>query len=765
MSQQSSPQGLNRSIYIAIVVSGFIHAVTFFLAKSSFSQWRWQHVPFHSAIEVFGGAIAIFVCFLLLNLEKNKRGTSFNIPIAAAIGAMGILDISHALVEPGKLFVWFHSIATFFGGIFFLLVVLPSFIQTRLKSTFVYLVLCIAILLAAFSFIYPQLVPDMVIDGRFSTFAIMLNTVGGTCLIIASVKLYYSYRKDKKTDDLLFILHCSMFGLAAIMFQQSFLWDLSWWGWHLLRLLAYGVALWFALLNEKYLFAQLKHSVDRAEKHVEITEKQQAAILSSLNDAVVVVDRFSKIKLFSASAELMFKIPKEEALKINCNQIMACSQHANIISAFEDVLSHQKAPDHKVKLSGIKKNNSVFPLDVAVTKLDLEGELHFIAVIRDISVEVEQKRKLKQAVKDAQSANIAKSAFLANTSHEIRTPMHGLYGNLQLLRDLNLPPTAHQYVHSAISCSKNLMVIINDILDFSKIEAGKLDIESVKFDLSELLENIRLEMSTQAEKKGLSFDFKSHIAHAHWQGDPVRIYQVLNNIVSNALKFTQTGCVSFISEYDAQSSRLKFTIKDTGIGMSESDIGKLFNRFEQADITTTRKYGGTGLGMSITKSLIELMGGQISVRSWLAVGSEFTVTIPSEKSTSKEPPEQNADTIIKFSNSHILLVEDNKMNQMIANAMLAETQVQITLAENGQEALDILHEHIDLVLMDIQMPVMDGIEATKHIKAIRSDLVVIALTANVSTEDIVIYKSTGFDDVIAKPVDKKQMLSTLSKYL
>jgi CheY-like chemotaxis protein len=273
------------------------------------------------------------------------------------------------------------------------------------------------------------------------------------------------------------------------------------------------------------------------------------------------------------------------------------------------------------------------------------------------------------------------------------------------------------------------------------------------------------EMQNQAAQKGLSLIFENRISERFWLGDPVRIYQVLSNITSNAFKFTQTGNITFIAEHRSDSGQLRFIIKDTGIGMSNDQVKRLFNRFEQADITTTRKYGGTGLGMSITKSLVGLMLGDISVQSAQGSGSSFTVTLPAVQSNNKPAKVTVPSSIRDLSDFHILLVEDNAMNQMIANAMLAETNVQITLAENGQIALDRLNDGIDLVLMDIQMPVMDGIEATGHIKNMRPDLAIIALTANVSSADIALYHSTGFADVIAKPVDKKQMLSIIYKHI
>ncbi|MCF6458496.1 MASE3 domain-containing protein [Pseudoalteromonas sp. MMG024] len=260
LKQPNSPLRFSKTIVITILLSAFIHLLTFALAKTTLSQWRWQHIPFHSAVEVIGSVIALLVCFLLINLEQSKRGTSFNLVIAAAIGTMGVFDIAHALVKPGNLFVWLHSLATFFGGLLFAIVLLKPKFTNAISTRFVFVVLLLSLIISIVSIIFPQHVPIMVQQTRFASLATFMNMFGGIALLFAAIKLFFVYKQYKKSDDLLFILHCSMFGFAAIMFQQSFLWDVSWWGWHLLRLLAYGVALWFALQNERYLFLQLQSS-------------------------------------------------------------------------------------------------------------------------------------------------------------------------------------------------------------------------------------------------------------------------------------------------------------------------------------------------------------------------------------------------------------------------------------------------------------------------------------------------------------------------
>ncbi|KPV97763.1 Autoinducer 2 sensor kinase/phosphatase LuxQ [Pseudoalteromonas sp. P1-9] len=782
LKQPSSPLRFSKTIVITILLSAFIHLLTFALAKTTLSQWRWQHVPFHSTVEVIGGVIALLVCFLLINLEQSRRGTSFNLVIAAAIGAMGIFDIAHALVKPGNLFVWLHSLATFFGGLLFALVLLKPKFTKAISTRFVFMILLLSLIISAVSIIFAQQVPIMVQQQRFTSLATFMNMFGGIALLLAAIKLFFFYKQFKKSDDLLFILHCSMFGFAAIMFQQSFLWDISWWGWHLLRLLAYGVALWFALQNERYLFRQLQSSnetllqqekatqasLDSANKRIAISERQQAAVLASLSDAIIVINQKGHIKLFSTSAESMFGWQSREVLGKNVTLLMNnefAEKHDEFVANYR--VKHSPSAIGKNRdLIAKRKNGDEFPIGLTISHLLLDEEHHFVGVIRDITERKEQERLIKHAKEVAESANNAKSAFLANTSHEIRTPMNGVYGNLQLLNELKLNKVASSYVKDALDSTKALMTVVNDILDFSKIEAGKLSLECTPFKLSELLANLHADLIQTALAKNIAFNILNQVEHDLWIGDPTRIKQVLLNICSNAIKFTQQGSVTLSILPNTNKPLITFLVNDTGIGMSEKSIDKLYLRFEQADDSITRKYGGTGLGMPIAQSLIKLMSGSINVTSELNKGTNFTIRIPLTRAK-EDAQNQNAqaEEIINLSEKRLLLVEDNPINQVLVKAMLQPTKAQLTIVNNGLQALEAISDSFDLILMDMQMPVMDGKTATTKIRENDTSTPIIALTANIMQSDIQSYHEIGCNDWIGKPIEKTLLLDKLQQYL
>ncbi|MDE3273728.1 ATP-binding protein [Pseudoalteromonas sp. G4] len=781
MFQLSETHRLSKTIVITIFLSAVIHLSTFILAKTLMSDWRWVNIPVHTAVEVLGGVIALLVCFLLVNLEQSKRGTSFNIIIAAAIGVMGILDIAHALLSPSNTFVWLHSAATFFGGVIFSLILLPTKYASAFNAKFVWRMLLFAVLLSFFAILQPHLMPNMVTNKQFTPLAVLLNIFGGAALLLCAIKLFFQYRKFRKVDDLLFILHCSMFGFAAIMFHQSFLWDISWWGWHLLRLLAYGVALWFALMNERFLFSQLQSSneslvekeketqasLDIAQKRIAISEKQQAAVLAGLSDAIIVINNKGIIKLFSKSAQSMFGWHKREVLGKNITLLMNekfAAQHDDYV-ANHQIKNSPSVIGKNRDLIAKRKNGQEFPIELTISHILLDEEHHFVGVIRDITDRKAQEAIIKQAKETAESANIAKSAFLANTSHEIRTPMNGVYGNLQLLNELPLNKTAKSYVNNALTSTKALMTVVNDILDFSKIEAGKLTLEKTEFLLTDVLDNIHSNLSQIAHEKHIAFHILNQVEHDNWIGDPVRIKQVLLNIAANAIKFTQQGSVTLSVLYDGKTKTMSFIVNDTGIGMTEQSIDKLFKRFEQADDSITRQYGGTGLGMSITHSLVELMDGTIEVTSELNQGSCFIVKLPINQSYIEQIETLKQSAALDLANKHILLVEDNPINQLLVKAMLAPSNAKITLAENGEIALSAFDETIDLVLMDIQMPVMDGITATRKIRELNQTTPIIALTANIIESDLRNYYEVGCNDWVGKPIEKTLLLEKLNTYL
>ena len=417
----------------------------------------------------------------------------------------------------------------------------------------------------------------------------------------------------------------------------------------------------------------------------------------------------------------------------------------------------------------VRKDRSKVPVRLSVTSLfDEGGKLFgFLGIAYDLTPQLKREQELKEARFQAEQANEAKSSFLANMSHEIRTPLNGIYGALQLIRRSDAGEQHSGLLDKAIYSTRNLSRIINDILDFSKIEAGKISIDPHRFSLSVMLDGLQSDLSMLAGNKPVALIFENHAKHDIWIGDAVRIRQVLLNIGTNAIKFTEQGKVT-ISARNSASDELLFSITDTGQGMTKDALDRLFDRFEQADSSTTRKYGGTGLGMAITQSLVHLMHGKIRVVSSPGEGSKFIVTLPVNKAGGDvlDAAPNKYDKEPDLSYAKILVAEDNEINRAVMEAMLADTRASLYFAENGLEAVECVNKEIpDLVLMDIQMPVMDGVEACKKIKHHHSELPVIAVTANAMAADVKLYLAEGFDGYLSKPVDLEQLNTLLVQYL
>ena len=385
------------------------------------------------------------------------------------------------------------------------------------------------------------------------------------------------------------------------------------------------------------------------------------------------------------------------------------------------------------------------------------------ALERSVAVKTKQLTELNQ---NLERANQAKSLFLANMSHELRTPMNGVVGTFQLMSRLPHQDESHDLIEQGLLSSQALLSIINDILDFSKIEAGKLRLDLVPTNVEKLFQSVVFELSPQVEDKGLRLTLdKSDTFEPAWQTDPVRLKQILLNLLSNAIKFTEQGEIRI--RLASSATGIEFSVSDTGIGMTASALDSLFVRFEQADKSTTRKYGGTGLGMAITKQLIEMMLGSIEVNSQPDRGSEFIIKLPLthcklvETRVQRTAPGKTPD----LRGVTVLLAEDNKINQTIFTKMLAPTQAQCLIANDGVEAVNLFNEHsIDLIFMDIQMPNMDGVEACKRIRQQSPKVPIIAVTANIYEADVQNYLQSGFNAHLGKPVEMATLYRELDWY-
>jgi signal transduction histidine kinase/ActR/RegA family two-component response regulator len=394
--------------------------------------------------------------------------------------------------------------------------------------------------------------------------------------------------------------------------------------------------------------------------------------------------------------------------------------------------------------------------------------------LTELDKQVKLRTKAYEAEKiKAEEANEIKSQFLANMSHEIRTPMNGVLGVMQLLRLEHPNEKQISLIDTATFSAENLLRILNDILDFSKIEANKLDIENIAFELQPILDSIYSNVALDIKMKGISLNFINKTSkNTLWTGDPTRFYQVLLNLVANAAKFTDNGTINvYITQKNINGvSYLTSEVTDTGIGMSTEEINTLFQHFSQADASTTRKFGGTGLGLTIAKSLVTLMGGSITVTSKKGQGSTFIFTIKSKAIISsltegKNPKVTRKNIAPDWSNKRILIAEDNRINQKIISAMLEPTHAILRCVNNGKEAVDLASEfEPDIVLMDIQMPEMDGVTASIELRNKQFNKPIIAFTANVMKADIEHYLESGMNDYIPKPVDINLLYRTISQF-
>lgn len=402
------------------------------------------------------------------------------------------------------------------------------------------------------------------------------------------------------------------------------------------------------------------------------------------------------------------------------------------------------------------------------------GREDAIVVIRDISDRKAMEAELREAKERAESAAAAKSEFLANMSHELRTPLTSVLGFSNLLTSSKaLPETERGYVHRIATASKALLAVINDVLDYSKLEKGAIDLDPRPFNPVQLTDDVREIIETQCAAKGLALQVAVDPAlPASLLGDEGRLRQVLLNLLGNAAKFTAQGAVCLhVGGHpgDHDDWRLKITVTDTGIGMTPDTLANVFERFAQADPSTTRLYGGTGLGLAISRCLVEAMGGRLSAVSQLGEGSTFSFEVSLPLSVGAAAPLMDEIGGLK-GQPRILVVDDTQANRELFTTILTQLGVQATTVDNGAEALNALRSGAyDLVLMDVQMPVMDGLTATREIRRLETPgdrrIPVIALTANVQPEQIAHCRAAGMDDHLAKPLQMPLLLAVLSKWL
>ncbi|MEJ6005121.1 response regulator [Paucibacter sp. AS339] len=806
---------LRRSLAVLFGFGFLLHGLSVWLARILGFEWHFPHLALHAGVEVAGAMLVPMVAYLLIRLDAIKQGSSSNLQIAAALLAMACLDGLHGVQAAGNTFVWLHSLATLLGGGLLALVWLPADrFGPRGGKTWPLACLALAALLGLLSLLAAEDLPRMLVDGQFSTLAVLLNRGGGLGMLLAALRLLWNYSRQGRSADLLFGLQCLLLGAAAVMFEQSSLWDLPWWTWHGLRLAAYLMALWLVF-----------HSKSTAEQDISQEQAQQSgqlrrdneALLAMINQQAIVsvTDRAGRITAANPAFSRISGYSEQELLGQNhrivnsgvqsrefwaemwatvaagsawrgevCNRAKDGSlywvdtliapfldeaggiekyvsirfdistavrakaearRNADLLSGaidavggafvlcdaddkvvmwnekyrdlypesaellaqagidFETLTRHQarcgRFADARgreedwvaARMAQHRRADSAF-----VVKMDNErwirvierrmSDGHIVGFRLDVS-------ELMRATEAAEQGSRAKSQFLANMSHEIRTPMNAILGMLALLRRTELTARQADYAAKSEGAARSLLGILNDILDISKVEAGKMELDPRPFQIDALLREVAVILSGNADAKDLEllFDIDPDLP-PQLLGDALRLRQVLINLTGNALKFTERGEVRLtlrVLQRSAQDVTLEFSVSDTGIGIAPENQARIFSGFTQAEASTTRRYGGTGLGVAISQRLVALMGGELKLLSTLGQGSRFyfSISLPlvvgeSARDDSRQP-------------QLVLMLDDNPAARELFQRMGHGLAWQVDQADSLAQALQHLGRRAD----------------------------------------------------------------------
>jgi PAS domain S-box-containing protein len=512
----------------------------------------------------------------------------------------------------------------------------------------------------------------------------------------------------------------------------------------------------------------------KAREQIHQSEERYRAVTDSAVDSIITVDEVGIIVGWNQGAKKTFGYEENEVIG---NQVTILMPGFYVDAHSLGFNRIQKGGEPHVlgttvELKGKRKNGEVFPIELSLAQWFTATDRFFTGIIRDITVRKQAEVELLMAKEKAEESDKLKTAFLANMSHEIRTPLNGILGFTQLLKEQGLEVGKKENYFSWIDqCSQQLLHIVTDIIDISKIEAGQDKAKPVVFNLPDFIEKIKQFFDPLVAQRLLTLTLKNELPDSFVNVicDSYKLRQALNNIINNAIKFTETGGVELT--ISKSGKYVIFKIKDSGIGIESRFHKLIFDRFRQVEITATRKYGGNGLGLSLAKSYIEMLEGTIEVDSTPGKGSTFTISIP----LIQEPillvdyrkEKEESRPVDEIKEKTILLAEDEDTNSFLIEAMLESTGIKILFAMNGEEAVDMCKNDltISLVLMDIKMPIMDGLTATRHIKSFRNEIPVIATTAFAYNEDKQKCLDAGCDDFLAKPIKKEELINMIDNYL
>ena len=516
---------------------------------------------------------------------------------------------------------------------------------------------------------------------------------------------------------------------------------------------------------------------ERTQRLLRKNEIMLSGVISSALDAIVIIGEVGHIIHWNKAATEIFGYTESEVRgRTLMETIIPFSYQYSTWNGFRGFLgeSEDSFVNQRIELTAVRKNKEEFPIELTITGIQDDNEFYYSAFIRDISSRIQREQELLQMKEKAEQAAKAKSQFLSVMSHELRTPLNAVIGITHLMQQNQPREDQQEDLRTLQFSGESLLHIINDILDFTKLDSGKIELSAIDFNLRELTQSLYQSFSFKAKEKNIVFDVEYDDRMPFYvKGDSFRLSQVLNNLISNAIKFTQEGSVKLrveMTENNSSSFVTRFSVVDTGIGIPKDKQEKIFEQFTQADSDTTRLYGGTGLGLSISGRLAELMGGEILVESVPGKGSTFQFSIQLQVGempvTAVVAPKVVTKSNDQFKNKIILLAEDNAFNANIARRFIAGWGGQLDIVVDGRQALEFVsRKKYDLILMDVQMPVLDGFACTRKIRKHFKDVPIIAITASPKNEIINEIIACGMDDFVSKPFKPNELRSKLLEWL
>ncbi len=504
-------------------------------------------------------------------------------------------------------------------------------------------------------------------------------------------------------------------------------------------------------------------SAQQQKDWLEGTLGDYAVILENIQDIIIHSDAQGRCLYASPSVVTMMNIRPEEMIGRKLDSLTDAEGHAAMKAAFGRVISGQSVTEDLTIRAPATADGAPRWCEVNLRRLMVEADQPSVLfVCREVTARVAADQALRDAKREAEAANLAKATVMANVSHEIRTPMNAVLGALRLIEGEPLSPEGAQLVRRAIESGKMLSQLLNDVLDFSRIEAGQLELAPEAINLADMVSTVTGLLAPSAKAKALAFDEPALPADLWIEADPFRLQQVLFNLVGNAVKFTERGGIAVqvvIEDRAADRLLIQISITDTGPGMSEETQGQVFERFRQAEDGPARRYGGAGLGLAISRALMERMGGELGFDSLLGKGSTFWFRFEAPRAASGTQTDSDTGALTGLK---ILLADDNPTNRLVASTILRRLGADVIEAEDGLEALNAARAcEPDLILMDIQMPHMDGLEAARAIRALAqpiSTVPIIALTANAMAHQRQTYEAAGMSGLVAKPISPEGLV-------